>query len=317
MEPAVLAARDEVVADDQRGGVPVAVPQPGLQRVGSIESSAHSSTGSPTVDGQDAQLVVARAAVDEREPVGVDGDRALGEVAGRERREDRLARGRVDEVELVVVGAEDHPGPAVALEHRRLADPARAAPRAGLAVLAGCAAHPGARVAPQDTGLPSGRARRRGTCGSGCRGTSAGRRPRPPRSTDVVAVGQSRRLGRGRRRRDGRGRSRAAVGATCAHGRRRGVGRGTARAVGRSDAGLGAGVGVERHRRSPRPDEPDCCTPPAARRGCSKPATAHDRDGSHTGGASIQHSRRGGSVASPVVPTVAAAARRLSSRWQH
>ena len=54
-------------------------------------------------------------------PSGSIGHRALDEVAGRERRDDVLAGGGVDEVDGAVVGAEDHPGPAVPLEHRGLA----------------------------------------------------------------------------------------------------------------------------------------------------------------------------------------------------
>ncbi len=118
-------------------------------RAGSIELSAHSSVAAGPVDRQHPQLVVAGAAVDEGEPVRVDGDGALGDVTRGERREDGLAGRGVDEVEVVVVGAEHQPGATAPLEHRRLADPSGAAPHLGLAVLAATPAHGPVRVAPR------------------------------------------------------------------------------------------------------------------------------------------------------------------------
>ena len=117
-------------------------------------SSAHSSVGLGPVDGDHPELVVAAAGVDEGQPVGVDRHRALDDVARLERGEDVLARVVVDEVDLAVVGAEHHPRAPVALEHRGLAGPAAAAPRAGLVALGRLGAHAArlAGVAPQHLG---------------------------------------------------------------------------------------------------------------------------------------------------------------------
>ena len=75
-------------------------------------------------------------------------------------REDVLARVVVDEVDLAVVGAEHHPRAPVALEHRGLAGPAAAAPRAGLVALGRLGAHAArlAGVAPQHLGRRGDRA---------------------------------------------------------------------------------------------------------------------------------------------------------------
>ena len=106
MEPAVLAAHDEVVGDDDGGTVPVVVPEAGVDRPA---VDAPQLDGLRSVEGDHPEVVVTRARVDQWVAVGIDGDRTLRDVAGRERRDDLLAGCRVDEVDPVVVGAEHDP----------------------------------------------------------------------------------------------------------------------------------------------------------------------------------------------------------------
>ena len=153
VELAVLAALEEVVVEDRGPSRPSRRSTASATR--RRRDSFHSSTGWSPVDGDDAVVVVARAGVDEREAVGVDGDRALDDVAGGEVGEDPLAGVGVEEVDLAVVGAEHHPGAAVALEHRRLAGPAGAAPRPWSRPPSTDSAHmpPVGREAPQHAGV--------------------------------------------------------------------------------------------------------------------------------------------------------------------
>ena len=165
---AVLAALEQVVVEDEAAAVPVVVPQHRRHRV---RGQLVELGGLGPVDRDDPEVVVARPEVDERVAVGVDGHRALDDVAGGERREDVLAGGGVDEVLGAVVAVEHDPRAAVPLEDGGLPRPAVAAPGGGLAPVLRQRAHrpcPGtsrpraARPAPGPA---------RSSCASGCRGT--------------------------------------------------------------------------------------------------------------------------------------------------
>src|SRR3546814_7760594 len=75
--------------------------------------------GLVALDRQDAVPVVARAGVDERVAIRIDGDRALDQVTGAERGQQLLAGLGVQEVDRSVVGAEDEPGPGGAVARDR------------------------------------------------------------------------------------------------------------------------------------------------------------------------------------------------------
>ena len=131
VEPAVLAANQQMVLDHERRAVPVVVAQ-GL-------GHARAPVDAPqrlwrlSIEGHDAQVPVARAGVVEREAVGVGRGRTLREVERDERRTDGLARVAVDEVIAPVVGALAYlDAPAGQLDHVRLPRPAGAAPFAGV-----------------------------------------------------------------------------------------------------------------------------------------------------------------------------------------
>ena len=148
-----------------------------------------------SVEGDDPEVVVTRTGVDQWVAVGIDGDRTLRDVAGRERRDDVLAGCRVDEVDPVVVGAEHDPGAAVALEHDRLTGPAGPAPDPRLAVLARLPTHRPSRVLPQRRG----RHRHRTGAVEGARRVAAEREQslhrRPPWLLEPARVGERRRRG--------------------------------------------------------------------------------------------------------------------------
>ena len=84
VEPAVLAALQQVVADDERGAVPVVVPErPRHGRVARSCSTARWAAGRSIATI--AEVVVARARVVQRVAVRVRGRRALREVAASRR----------------------------------------------------------------------------------------------------------------------------------------------------------------------------------------------------------------------------------------
>ena len=151
VEPAVLAALEEVVVDDQAGAVPVVVPHLLHPEVGGAELP-QLDRFARTVGAQHPVVVVARPRVGDGEAVGVGGDRPLDDVAGRERGEQVGARLGVEPVHAVVVGAERHHGAPVLLVDVGLARPARAAPGLGAAAVGRVPAHRALGVGPQHLG---------------------------------------------------------------------------------------------------------------------------------------------------------------------
>ncbi len=150
VEPGVLAALEQVVADDQRGAVPVVVPDDPRHARVRVELPQH---GRPAaVERDDPEQVVARAGVVERVAVGVGGGGSLGEIAGHQRLPHRRPRPGVEEVVAAVVGAEAELERAVpAGDHVGLPGPADAAPGCGTALVGGERAHAAAAgVAPED-----------------------------------------------------------------------------------------------------------------------------------------------------------------------
>ena len=165
---AVLAPLEQVVAEHETAAVPVVVP---FRRRHVVRRQPPELRRLRPVEGEYPEEAVTGPDVDEREPVGIDGDRSLDDVAGRERRQDVLAGRRVDEVDRAVVGAEHEPRPAVALEHGRLAGPARPAPVRHLApVLGDASTSPRPGTARPAAALWAS-APARNTCASGCPGT--------------------------------------------------------------------------------------------------------------------------------------------------
>ena len=77
----------------RRGAVPVVVPHASADTA-SARQRPQLRSARRRSKAIDPVVVVARAGVEEREAVGVDGDRALDDVAGRERRDDVARRSR-------------------------------------------------------------------------------------------------------------------------------------------------------------------------------------------------------------------------------
>ena len=78
VEPGVLAADEQVATDHQRCAVPVVVPHDGATRM-AVERPEHARPAA--VERDDAEAVVARAAVVEGVTVGIGRRRSLGEIA--------------------------------------------------------------------------------------------------------------------------------------------------------------------------------------------------------------------------------------------
>ncbi len=145
--PRVLAADVEHVVDDHRVRVPVVVPHP-VHRIGAEPPQLG---GLFPIEGDDAEVGVTRPGIEQRVAVGVEGDRSLDDVAHVERWSGVPPGGGVDEVDVLVVGPEDHLGDAVGpLPHQRLAGPSAAAPDLVRAADRRVAAHRLVGVAPPD-----------------------------------------------------------------------------------------------------------------------------------------------------------------------
>ena len=168
VEPGVLAPDEQVVVEHKAGPVPVVVPSGGRHRVG-VEGPQLLRL--VAVEGHDPVFVVSAAEVDQRVAVGIDGHRALDEVAGAEVADDPAAGVGVQEVNGLVVGPDHHPGGAVALEHGGLAGPAGAAPVGGLLLHFRERAHRRPRrEVPQDVRANRAPGPSRSRCGWGCPG---------------------------------------------------------------------------------------------------------------------------------------------------
>ncbi len=129
IEPAVLAALQEVVAQDQRRPVPVVVPhRPRHAGVG-VDGPEH--RGTLPVHRDDAEQVVAGARVVQRVSLRVGRGGTLRQVAGLQLGPDRPARPAVQEVVVPVIRAlADLDRSVLVHDHVRLAGPPRAAPHA-------------------------------------------------------------------------------------------------------------------------------------------------------------------------------------------
>src|SRR3970282_1062457 len=120
------------VVDDGRIRVPVVVPD-------AIDlSGVHRPQKGwiTTVEGENPELVVAGAKVEQGVSVRVEGHRALDDVPGEEPGPQVLPRRRIDEMNRRVVGAKDELGqPVRSLPDRGLAGPSHPAPDPRLSTL--------------------------------------------------------------------------------------------------------------------------------------------------------------------------------------
>ena len=149
VEPGVLPALQQVVADLQRRAVPIVVPHRARLGVG-VERPQHGRRRA--VQRDHPEVVVPRAAVVERVPVGVAGGRTLRQVPRHQVGTHRFARPAVQEVVVGIVGAlADLDRAAGMLDHVRLAGPAGPAPRPGAEDVPGGRTQPArGRVPPPD-----------------------------------------------------------------------------------------------------------------------------------------------------------------------
>ena len=132
VEPRVLAALQQVVADLKRCAVPVFVPH-GVRHTGQGEHRPEDGRPRP-VRRHDPEVAVARTSVVEGIPVGVGRRRALRKVGRLKVRTELLSGEPVDEVVGAVVRADADLDRAVRmLDHVGLTGPAGAAPRLHLA----------------------------------------------------------------------------------------------------------------------------------------------------------------------------------------
>ena len=177
VEPRVLPTLEQVVPHDQRGAVPVVVPQR-PRRAGGVQLPQHGRRGA--IQRDDPKVVVPASAVIEGKSVRIAGGRSLGQVRGQEVGAQPRTCRPVEEVVAAVVRSEPNLDPTVrVLDHVRLAGPPGPAPHLGLTEVLGLRAHrPTLRIPPQDPGV-------------------AGQRPHPIERPRGVAPkrGQSDRLG--------------------------------------------------------------------------------------------------------------------------
>ncbi len=150
VEPRVLAALDQVVADDEGRTVPVVVPHD--LRHARVRVHLPEHLRPCAIERDDSEEVVPRAGVIQRVAVRVRRRRALREVAGHQRRPQRDASRRVQEVVATVVCTKPQLDAPVRLrDHVRLARPPHTAPRVLAGLVGRERAHPTrARVAPED-----------------------------------------------------------------------------------------------------------------------------------------------------------------------
>ena len=105
-------------------------------------SSVHSTSAAPGRSRATTRRRLSREpGVDERVALGIDGGRALDQVAGLDVGEDPLPGVDVHEVEVAVVATEDRPRAVLPLDDGGLAGPPHAAPHLGDAEVGGLLAH--------------------------------------------------------------------------------------------------------------------------------------------------------------------------------
>ena len=154
VEPTVLPALQEVVAQDERSSVPVVVPE--RARDGAVGVHRPEHGGARTIHRDDAEQVVARARVVQGIPLRIRCRRTLREIARDQVGPDRPSRAAVQEVVVAVVRAFTDLDAAVLVhDHVRLSGPPRPAPhtRPGLIRRRG-AESAALRVVPADHRVP-------------------------------------------------------------------------------------------------------------------------------------------------------------------